>query len=91
MLNSLEDDLENAIRSVTPCIYAGTFTHNFEQLHYFYVESPSGLLEKIEAVYREKRPGAKVYTNIKIDAEWSAYLTFLFPSEAIRDHYGLRI
>ena len=90
-LNHLQERVVIAIAKQTPYIYAGTFTHNFEQLHYVYVKSGSGISQALAEVYKEHCPGCKVYTNIKHDPSWSAYSEFLFPNQATREHYGLQI
>lgn len=90
-LNVLQERVVAAIAKQTPYIYAGTFTHNFEQLHYVYVKSGSGISKALAEVYGVHCPGCKVYTNIKHDPSWSAYSDFLFPNQATREHYGLQI
>ena len=90
-LNDLQERVVAAIAKQSPHAYAGTFTHNFEQLHYVYVKSPSGISEALVQVYAEHCPGCKVYTNIKQDPSWSAYSEFLFPNQVTREHYGLQL
>ncbi|MEJ6003857.1 DUF695 domain-containing protein [Paucibacter soli] len=90
-LNVLQERVVSAISKLSPCIYAGTFTHNFEQLHYVYVKEPSGVAQTLSELYREHCPGCKIYTNIKHDPSWSAYSDFLFPNQATRKHYGLQL
>lgn len=90
-LNGLQEEVVAAISKQSPNIYAGTFTHNFEQLHYVYVKDPSGISEVLSALYRQGCPGCKTYTNIKQDQRWSTYSDFLFPNQATREHYGLQL
>ena len=90
-LNSLQELVVAAIAKQGPHVYAGTFTHNNEQLHYVYVRSPAGISQALAEVYAKHCAGCKVYTNIKQDPSWSAYSDFLFPNEATRAHYGLQI
>ena len=90
-LNGLQEQVVSAIAKQSPYVYAGTFTHNFEQLHYVYVKSPSGISQALSELYRQRCPACKTYTNIKQDQAWSAYLEFLFPNQATREHYGLQL
>lgn len=90
-LNALQERIVSAITTQSPCLYAGTFTHNFEQLHYIYVESPAGVSQALSGVYLECCPSCKIYTSIKQDQPWSTYLDFLYPNKATIDHYGLKL
>ena len=90
-LNYLQEQAVAAIAEQSPYVYAGTFTHNFEQLHYVYVKSPSGISQALSELYRQRCPDCKTYTNIKQDPQWSAYSDFLFPNQATREHYGLQL
>lgn len=90
-LNTIQARIISTISKQTPLIYAGTFTHNFEQLHYVYVKSPEGVSEALNELYREVCKECITYTNIKQDPSWSAYSDFLFPNQSTRDHYGLKI
>ena len=90
-LNAIQEQVVATIAKQTPLIYAGTFTHNFEQLHYVYVKNPSGLSTVLNELYREACKECKTYTNIKQDSSWSAYFDFLFPNRSTRDYYGLQI
>ncbi|MEA9746103.1 DUF695 domain-containing protein [Xanthomonas campestris pv. raphani] len=90
-LNDLQERIVAEIAKHTPYVYAGTFTHNFEQLHYVYVKIPDGIQHALSDVYASHCPGCKVYTNIKQDPSWYDYSDFLFPNEATREHYGLQL
>jgi len=90
-LNDLQERVVAAIAKQSPYVYAGTFTHNFEQLHYVYVKSPSGISQALSELYRERCPDCKIYTNVKQDPSWAAYSDFLFPNQATREHYGLQL
>lgn len=89
-LNTIQERVIATIAKQTPLVYAGTFTHNFEQLHYVYVKNPSGVHAALSELYREVCKACKTYTNIKQDPSWSAYSDFLFPNKSTRDHYGLQ-
>lgn len=87
-LNNLSKKVIATIGSKSPFIYAGTFSQNFEQLHYVYVKNVVGVEEALNSLYREACPRCKTYTKIKQDSTWSAYLDFLYPNQVTRDHYG---
>jgi hypothetical protein len=89
-LNKISNAVVAAVAKKTPSMFAGTFTHNFEQLNYIYVRNADGLEKVVENVYAKLCAGCKTSTNIKSDPTWSAYRDFLFPNEATRTHYGLR-
>lgn len=89
-LNNLNTKVIATIGSKSPFVYAGTFTQNFEQLHYVYVKNIVGVEDALNNLYREACPQCKTYTKIKQDSTWSAYLAFLYPNQATRDHYGLQ-
>lgn len=90
-LSLLEEKVLAAIAKKSAYIYAGTFTYNFEQLHYVYVKNPSEISQALADVYREHCPSCKTHIRIKSDPAWSAYSKFLFPNEATLKHYGMRL
>jgi uncharacterized protein (TIGR01619 family) len=61
-------------------IFAGTFTYQCERLDYYYIKDTTGIREKLNKLYADSVPGAKFYTNIKVDKIWQAYLDFLYPN-----------
>ena len=61
-------------------IFAGTFTYQCERLDYYYIKDTTGIREKLSKLYSDSFPGAKYYTNIKVDKIWQAYLDFLYPN-----------
>jgi hypothetical protein len=90
-LKELHERIVAAIAKQSPYIDAGTFTYNFEQLHYVYVKDPAGISQALADLYRTQCPDCKTYTNIKRDPTWAAYLEFLFPNQSTREHYGLQV
>lgn len=90
-LSDLQGRIIEEIAKKTPCVYAGTFTHNSEQLHYVYVKSQMGIQSALADAYAKHCPGCKAYTNIKQDPSWLDYLEFLFPNQPTREHYGSKI
>jgi hypothetical protein len=90
-LNKISDAVVAAIAKKTPSIHAGTFTHNFEQLNYIYVQKTEGLDKVVAKVYAKLCDGCKTQTNIRPDPSWSAYRDFLFPNDATRIFYKLKL
>jgi Fe-S cluster biogenesis protein NfuA len=89
-LNVLTEKVVRAIEAVSPAIYAGTFTHNGEQLHYVYVKNPAGIEDALKVAYRDACSGCQTSTILKDDASWEAYLKFLYPNQAIVEHQPSR-
>lgn len=90
-VNAISMAVVDAIAGKSPHIYAGTFTHNRQQLNYIYVPKLDGMSAVIDEVYRRLCAGCKTYTNLKHDPEWAGYREFLFPNEVTRLHYGLKL
>jgi len=86
-LNQLSFKGVATIRSVSPAIHAGTFTHNGEQLHYVYVKDAAGIEKTLRGMYAKACPACKIYINIKKDPSWSGYTDFLYPNKPTRDFY----
>lgn len=86
-LNVLSTKIVDAIAAVSPSIYAGTFTHQSEQLHYVYVKKRDGIESALKIVYAKSCQGCKVYTNIKHDPTWSTYSNFLYPNPRTLEFY----
>jgi hypothetical protein len=86
-LNVLSGKVIAAIQVASPSIYAGTFTHNREQLHYVYVKNITGIEKMLSDLYAKACTGCKIYTNIKRDPAWSAYRDFLYPNPATLDFH----
>lgn len=68
-------------------ILVGSFTHDGERLDYFYVTDATGLDEALKHFYESECPDRQIFTQIKSDAEWDAYLNFLYPNAATIEHY----
>jgi hypothetical protein len=84
-LNALSGKIIAAIQAASPSVYAGTFTHDREQLHYVYVKDIAGIETVLGDLYAKACTGCKIYTNIKKDPAWTAYRDFLYPNSAILD------
>lgn len=86
-LNALSEKIISSIEKTSPCIYAGTFTYNNEQLHYIYVKDASKVKSTLNDLYRKVCMNCKTYINIKPDPSWSAYNDFLHPNQATINFY----
>ena len=84
-LNALAVKVEETIAGLSPSIYTGTFTHQYQQLHYVYVKKTEGIDGALRNLYARECRGCKVYINIRHDPEWAGYLTFLYPNQPTID------
>lgn len=82
-LNEVEASLVNLLESRLSAIHVGTFTHNFEQLYYFYLDSEAGVAEVLESFYQSHCAGCRTYSNLQSDPQWSYYSEFLFPNPEV--------
>ncbi len=65
---------------------AGTFTYQCERKDYYYIKDTSSIRLKLLALYKKHFPGYQPIINIRKDATWEAYLTFLYPNEETREY-----
>jgi hypothetical protein len=79
-LYALSDSVKKVFASLQH-IMAGTFTYQCERKDYYYTNDTSGVREKLFALYKNRFPGYQPIINIREDATWEAYLTFLYPNE----------
>jgi Family of unknown function (DUF695)/Regulator of ribonuclease activity B len=82
------DSLDSLIVKLTPNAMVGMFTSNGERLHYIYVADTIGLRNKLINFYADNYPTYTYYLSIKKDAEWKAYLEFLYPNDYILEYMG---
>ena len=86
-LNALSEKVVATIAAKSPAIYAGTFSNQYEQLHYVYVRDTAGIEAALRTLYAHACAGCKVYINVKSDPQWLGYKEFLYPNQATRDFY----
>lgn len=86
-LNRLSTKRLTLIAEQSTAIFVGSFTHKDERLDYIYVANPAGLEAALLEFYRTECPDRRPYINIKSDAEWEAYLGFLYPNAQTIEHY----
>jgi hypothetical protein len=86
-LNELSGKRLAVITQSTKVVFAGSFTHKGERLDYVYVADASGVEDRLRKFYEATVPSRANYISVKSDAEWKAYLEFLYPNEPTRRHY----
>ena len=67
-------------------IMAGTFTYQCERKDYYYVKDTNNIRQKLSALYKKQFTGYQPIINIREDASWEAYLTFLYPNEETMEY-----
>ena len=65
---------------------AGTFTYQCERKGYYYIKDTNNIREKLSALYKKQFPTYQAIINIREDADWEAYLTFLYPNEETMEY-----
>ena len=86
-LNALSEKVIATIAAKSPSIYAGTFSNQYQQLHYVYVKDTTGIDAALRALYDKACAGCKIYINVKSDPEWFGYKEFLYPNQITREFY----
>ena len=88
-IHSFDDELFGFIESTFKVIHAGTFTHDTQRLHYFYIQSAENVDPVITEFYADIKPNvSKPYVNVTKDIDWEYYLNFLYPSDEILNYMG---
>lgn len=67
-----------------PALLAGSFMHQCQRVDYVYLADTAGMRTTLERFYRTKFPRYPFYIRLAPDPEWEAYLTFLYPNDAVR-------
>ncbi|AKD02825.1 DUF695 domain-containing protein [Pontibacter korlensis] len=78
VLQSLEDDLEEVLRTTCQATYAGRLTSNGHRKIYFYMGEPNGYAESVQRVMQNYNGHAYTLKLVK-DKDWSRYFNFLYP------------
>jgi len=86
-LSDISDKRLAMIRQRCTAVLAGSFTHKNERLDYIYVSDAKGLEEALRAFYAKECPTRQPYINVKDDAQWQAYLEFLYPNAQTIEFY----
>jgi hypothetical protein len=87
-LYKVSDAVNKLLTHATKIIFAGTFTYQCERLDYFYIPDTVGIRDRLNKLYSKSFPNYESYISIKHDANWEAYLSFLFPNEEILNYMG---
>jgi len=82
-LYRISDSVLATVKRVGKNKLVGTFTHLCERLDYYYITDTTGLRQSLTNYFKQLSPAYKPYINIKADAEWTAYLSFLYPNEEV--------
>ncbi|CAN5677916.1 DUF695 domain-containing protein [soil metagenome] len=80
-LYKISDRIKFIIDSISKNYACGTFSYQCERKDYYYITDTIGIRKIIEFAYQVEFPDYKYLINIKNDANWEAYLTFLYPNE----------
>ena len=81
-LNIISDSVIAIVKRSIKNKLAGTFTFQCVRRDYFFVKDTVGLRDKVTAQIRKNFPGYAPTFHIKRDAEWDAYLNFLYPNDS---------
>lgn len=82
----VSDSVKNLVNLAVSNIIAGTFTYQCERKDYYYIKDTVGIRQKLSALYKKQFPGYEPLINIREDAAWEAYLTFLYPNEETMEY-----
>jgi hypothetical protein len=82
-LYKISDSILATIKRMGNNKLVGTFTHQCERLDYYYVTDTIGIRQELIKYYKQVSPAYKPYINIKADADWTAYISFLYPNEEV--------
>ena len=77
----VSDSVNRLVQLSVSNIMAGTFTYQCERKDYYYIKDTNHIRQKLSVLYKEQFPGYQPIINIREDASWEEYLTFLYPNE----------
>lgn len=81
MLEEILEATNNFITGVTAKVLVGTFTYNCERLNYYYVKDTVGIRNAIMRLYNRNYKNYNYAINMKADAGWGTYSSFLYPDK----------
>jgi hypothetical protein len=82
----ISDSVKRLVAGMVSYILAGSFTYQCERKDYYYIKDTNNIWEKLSVLYRKQFPGYQPIINIRDDATWEAYLTFLYPNEETMEY-----
>jgi hypothetical protein len=87
-LYAVSDSVKVIIENKTKAVMAGTFTYQCERLDYYYTDDTTGIRQQLAAMYYTRFKNYEPYIKITPDADWNAYLGFLYPNEETLEYMG---
>jgi len=82
----VSDSVKRLVDLIVSNIMAGTFTYQCDRKDYYYIKDTSNIRQKLSALYKKQFPEFQFIINIREDALWETYLTFLYPNEETREY-----
>ncbi|HWI93659.1 MAG TPA: DUF695 domain-containing protein [Flavisolibacter sp.] len=82
----ISDSVKRIVDLNVSNIMAGTFTYQCDRKDYYYIKDTNNIRLKLSALYKKQFPGYQPIINIREDASWEAYLTFLYPNEETMEY-----
>lgn len=74
------------ITTLSKMEHVGTFTYQCQRLDYIYVSDTTQIRAKLTNLYKSSFSNYAYYINIRKDADWEAYLQFLYPNEETQEY-----
>lgn len=85
-LYSVSDKVVELVQNLASSKLAGSFIYQCERLDYIYVSDTSDLREGLTRLYESDLKEYQPYINIRLDEEWLAYRSFLYPNEETQEY-----
>ncbi len=82
-LQELRARRASVLKQYTSTIDAGSFLLDGKQIQYLYVDNLEGVEDLLKNFHEENYSSYDFEVKIEEDADWDAYLKFLFPNQAI--------
>ncbi|MFI5172190.1 MAG: DUF695 domain-containing protein, partial [Chitinophagales bacterium] len=82
-LYAVSDSVSAIISKMTSNEMAGTYTYQCDRYDYIYLKDTTGIRKALSDLYKTKFDNYKYYIKLEKDANWRAYIQFLYPTEEI--------
>lgn len=82
----VSDSVKKLVDLSVSNILAGTFTYQCDRKDYYYIKDTANIRQKLSALYKKRFASYQPIINIKEDASWDAYLSFLYPNEETMEY-----
>lgn len=86
VLYAISDKVKASIDSSGKNKQAGTFSYQCTRSDYYYISDTNRIRGTLESVFKTYFPKYEYTIDIKADANWEAYLSFLYPTEEIMEY-----